>query len=222
MERSSKDVCVVFPEERHPVADCFLYVMFVGIVSIMDDYLIGIGKRIKEIRKANNKVISEIAGKAKVTGGLISRIENGRTIPSLPVLLKIINALDIEVIDFFNGMPKINGANFIVSRKEDHTVVEREDDAIGFNYTYIFGKQLNSLGFETVLLEVSPGSEREKVSTDAYEFKYILSGVCTYRIGDEEVLLKEGDSIFFDGRIPHVPINRGKVASLMLVVYFFN
>ncbi len=187
----------------------------------MEDYLIGIGKRIKEIRKGNKRTISEIASGANVTSGLISRIENGRTIPSLPVFLKIINSLDIEVTEFFNGIPHGNGANFIISRKDDYSLIEKEDEAIGFSYSYIFGKQISSLGFETVLLEIQPNSKREKVSTDAYEFKYVLSGECSYIIGEEEVLLKEGDSIFFDGRIPHVPINKGTRPSKMLVVYFF-
>ena len=187
----------------------------------MEEYLIGIGKRIKDIRKGDNRVISDIAAHADVTSGLISRIENGRTIPSLPVLLKIINALDMEVTDFFNGMPQVNGANFIVSRAAENSIIEKEDDAVGFKYIHIFGKQLSSFGFETVLLEVAPNSKRDKVSTDAYEFKFVLSGECFYVIGDEEVLLKEGDSIFFDGRIPHVPENRGLATSKMLVVYFF-
>ncbi len=187
----------------------------------MEDYLIGIGKRIKEIRKEGSQTISDIAQKAGVTGGLISRIENGRTIPSLPVLLKIITSLDVEVTEFFNGMPHVNGSNFIVSRKEENSIIEKEDEAVGFEYTYIFGKQLSSLGFETVLLEVMPNSKRDKVTTDAFEFKYILSGQCSYVIGEEEVLMKEGDSIFFDGRIPHVPVNRGSVSSKMLVIYFF-
>lgn len=187
----------------------------------MEDYLIGIGKRIKEIRKATNRTISEVANNAGVTNGLISRIENGRTMPSLPVLLKLISALDVEVIEFFKGMPQINNGNFIISRKEENSIIEKEDDAIGFTYQHIFGKQTSSLGFETVLLEIAPNSKREKVTTDAFEFKYILSGECYYIIGEEEVLLKEGDSIFFDGKIPHVPVNKGSVPSKMLVVYFF-
>lgn len=187
----------------------------------MDEYLIGIGKRIKEIRKNGNLTISDIAIRASVTAGLISRIENGRTIPSLPVFLKIISALDVEVTDFFSGLPKSNGSNYLVSRKEENSIIEKEDDAIGFSYSYIFGKQLNSLGFEAVLLQVHPNSKREKVVTDAYEFKYILSGACYYIIDNEEVLLKEGDAIFFDGRIPHVPENRSDRTATMLVLYFF-
>ena len=188
----------------------------------MEDYLIGIGKRIKEIRKNGNNTISEIATRTGVTAGLISRVENGRTIPSLPVLLKIINALELEVTDFFSGMPQVNGAKYIVSRKEDLNPIEKEDEAVGFAYSHIFSKQLNSLGFEAVLLEVKPDSKREKVSTDAFEFKYMLSGECVYVLEEEEVLLREGDSIFFDGRIPHVPINRSTRTAKMLVLYFFN
>ncbi|WP_299534013.1 XRE family transcriptional regulator [Ulvibacterium sp.] len=187
----------------------------------MEDYLIGIGKRIKEIRKNGNSTISEIAEKAGVTGGLISRIENGRTIPSLPVLLKIISSLEIEVTDFFKGMPQTNGAGYIISRKEENSVIEKEDDALGFTYTHIFGKQLSSLGFETVLLEIEPNSKRGKVTTDAFEFKYVLSGECNYVIGEDEIGLRAGDSIFFDGRIPHVPVNRGNISTTMLVLYFF-
>lgn len=118
-------------------------------------------------------------------------------------------------------MPQANGNAYIVSRKEDNTKIEKEDEAKGFSYTYLFGKQLSSVGFETVLLEVEPHSQREKVTTDAYELKYVLSGECWYWIGDEEVLLKEGDSIFFDGRVPHVPENRGVMTCKMLVLYFF-
>lgn len=187
----------------------------------MENYLIGIGKRLKEIRKNDKKTIHEVASKAGVSNGLISRIENSRTIPSLPVLLNIIDALNIDVPDFFNGISADNDFKFLVTKASDHSTIEKEDEAIGFNYSYIFGKQLNTIGFETVLLEVQPGSVRDKVETDAYEFKYILSGECYYTIGSEEVLLKEGDTIFFDGRIPHAPINKSSKPSKMLVVYFF-
>lgn len=187
----------------------------------MEDYLIGIGKQIKKIRKDQKKTLSETAQKAGVTSGLISRIENGRTIPSLPVLLNIITALEMEVSEFFKEMHQIQGSNFIVSRKETYEIIEKEVEAKGFIYRHIFGKQLSSLGFESVLLEVQPGSKREKIATDAFEFKYVLSGECYYIIGNEEVLLKEGDSIFFDGRVPHCPVNRSSKTTIMIVFYFF-
>ncbi|MBZ4192384.1 helix-turn-helix domain-containing protein [Niabella beijingensis] len=187
----------------------------------MEDYLIGIGKRIKALRKNKGFTINNVAGKADLSNGLISRIENGRTIPSLPVLLTIINVLDVGIADFFKDIPLSGGKSFIVSRKEDNTIIEKEDEARGFEYRSLLGRQLSSVGFEAVLLEVQPGSQRDRVETDAFEFKYILSGECAYIIGEEEVSLREGDALFFDGRIPHVPVNRGKAAAKMIVMYFF-
>jgi len=187
----------------------------------MEDYLIGIGKRIKEIRKNKGLTINNVAGKAGLSNGLISRIENGRTIPSLPVLLNIIQVLDIAVADFFKDVPLAGEKNFIVSRREDQVIIEKEDEAKGFEYRALFGKQLNAVGFEAVLLEVQPGSQRTTVETDAFEFKYMLAGECSYLIGEDEVLIREGDALFFDGRIPHVPVNRGTEPAKMIVMYFF-
>ncbi|WP_115619910.1 cupin domain-containing protein [Chryseobacterium indoltheticum] len=49
-----------------------------------------------------------------------------------------------------------------------------------------------------------------QVITDAFEYKYIISGEVSYMIGNETYNLSEGDSLFFDGRLKHVPINKCK------------
>ena len=188
----------------------------------MEDFILDIGKRIKKIRKEKKLIISQVADKAGVSNGLISRIENGRTIPSLPVLLNIIGALEIEVSTFFDGMQKEHSNNYIVTRHDAYAEIEKEVEAEGFVYQFIFNKSMNSMGFEAVLLEVMPNSKRNKVVTDAYEFKYVLTGDISYIIDEEEIKLSVGDSIFFDGRIPHVPINKGNIPSKMLVIYFYN
>lgn len=187
----------------------------------MENYLSSIGKRIKELRKEYKLTINEVAFKAGVTAGLISRVENGRTTPSLPVFIKITEALNIALTDFFEGIPKSGNLPFFVYRKSEQQIIEKEDDAYGFTYKFIFGKQLNSVGFESVFLEVLPDSKRQKVVTDAFELKYVISGSCHYLIDDQEVYLEAGDALFFDGRIPHVPVNRGMEIARFLVVYFF-
>lgn len=188
----------------------------------MEDYLLDIGKRIKKFRKDKNLKISDIAEKAGVSNGLISRVENGRTIPSLPVLLNIIGALQIEVSSFFDGMERFNHRKYIVTRRDENHVIDKEVEAEGFIYKFIFNKSMRSVAFEVVLLEIEPNNIREKILTDAFEFKYILSGEVYYQLDDESVKLSEGDTIFFDGRIPHVPINKSAGSAKMLVIYFFN
>ncbi|WP_339916296.1 helix-turn-helix domain-containing protein [Yeosuana marina] len=188
----------------------------------MDDFLIGIGQRIKTIRKKNGMTISILANNAGVSNGLISRIENGRTIPSLPVLLQLISALEVDASNFFEGVEKKAGAKYIHIKKKDQQPIEKEIEAEGFEYFQIFSKSVNIVGFDAAILIVSPNSKREKVITDAWEFKYILKGSCTYIIDNEEVNVKKGDSIYFNGRSPHVPVNRTNKECIMLVLYLYS
>ncbi|WP_010136481.1 helix-turn-helix domain-containing protein [Ochrovirga pacifica] len=188
----------------------------------MDDFLIGIGKRIKSIRKKKGITISNLASTAGVSNGLISRIENGRTIPSLPVLLELISALEVDASNFFEGVEKKTGAKYILIKKEEKQLLEKEIEAEGFTYFQIFGKSLNAVGFEAVVLTISPNSKREKVITDAWEFKYVLSGSCVYLIDNEEIEVNQGDSLYFNGRLPHVPINKTSTDCTMLVLYFYS
>ncbi|KQT18462.1 DNA-binding protein [Chryseobacterium sp. Leaf404] len=188
----------------------------------MSDFIIGIGKRIKDIRKENNLTINELANRANVSNGLISRIENGRTIPSLPVLLDLIQSLNIDASYFFEGVEKSSTAKYIYIPKEDQQVIEKEIEAEGFKYMHIFSKSLNSLGFEAVLLTLEPRSKREKVITDAWEFKYILQGTVKYVIDQEEIILSEGDALYFNGKHPHVPVSISDESCIMLVLYLYS
>lgn len=187
----------------------------------MESYLVGIGKKIRTIRKEKGLYASEIAKRANVSNGLISRIENGRTMPSLPVLLSIIGALGVEPGEFFERINPNGHNKFHIIKPEEHEKIEKEDDAVGFNYEFIFGKEKNGIGFEAVLLTLEPNCKRDKVETDAYEFKYMLSGKCDYLIDDEIATVSKGEAIFFDGRLPHVPTNPYDKPAVMIVFYLF-
>lgn len=65
-----------------------------------DNTIFKISNKIKEIRKEKGITIQEVADRAGVSKGLISQIENNRTIPSLLVLINIINALNIDLNEF--------------------------------------------------------------------------------------------------------------------------
>ena len=86
-----------------------------------DQLLLGIGKKIRAYRKNKDLTISTVAKKAGVSKGLISKIENGRTMPSLPVLISIINALEIDMSNFFNGIELINKHGYTHIKSEEYS-----------------------------------------------------------------------------------------------------
>lgn len=190
---------------------------------MQEDILIQISNKIKETRKAQKKTVQELATEAQVSKGLISQIENNRTVPSLPVLMNIVLALKVDLTDFFDGIShdKENTQKVIVKTPKDYQVFEKET-AKGFKYKRILTRNIDSGPVDTVLLELKKGARRTAmITTDAYEYKYILKGTVEYQIENEKYVLNEGDSLFFDGRLPHKPANVGAGDSLMLVIYYF-
>jgi transcriptional regulator with XRE-family HTH domain len=189
---------------------------------MQDNTLLQISQKIKERRKALGITVQELATKSDVSKGLISQIENSRTIPSLLVLIEIIKNLDIDLNMFFKDI-NLNkkDAPIILKKKDQYQAFEKEQ-AVGFNYQRILSKGIKSSTIDVVLLELEVGAHRPMVQTEAYEFKYMIKGKVEYRFAKKTVTLDEGDSMLFDGRISHAPVNVGTEKALMLVVYFFE
>jgi len=187
-----------------------------------DDILIQISNRIKERRRDKNITVQELATQANVSKGLISQIENSRTIPSLIVLIDIIKALEIDLNEFFKDIrTKSKLSPILIKRKEEYEHFEKEH-ANGFYYQRILTRFIDHSTVDIVILNLEPNATRPLVETDAFEYKYILAGEIEYQFNDERIHLSQGDSMLFDGRIPHTPVNLGTQTASMLVVYFFE
>ncbi|MGN6398520.1 MAG: helix-turn-helix domain-containing protein [Mucilaginibacter sp.] len=187
-----------------------------------EDIIIQISNRIKEKRREKNITVQELAQRANVSKGLISQIENSRTIPSLVVLIEIVKALEIDLNEFFKDIrSKSAELPILIKRKEEYEHFEKEH-AIGFHYHRIFTQSINPSTVDIVILELEPDAARPLVETDAFEYKYILSGEIEYQFNEDKILLRQGDSMLFDGRIPHTPRNTGTQTASMLVIYFFE
>ena len=72
------------------------------------------------------------------------------------------------------------------------------------------------------ILELEPNAKREKVITDGYTYLYIIQGQIEYFLDEEMMELHEGDSLFFNGQIPHVPRNNTDSLAKILVLYMLS
>ncbi len=189
---------------------------------MQEDIIIQISKRLKDLRKEKDITLQQLADVAGITKGMLSQVENSRTIPSLTVLLNLIRVLQVDFNEFFKDInlhPK--DSKVIFKKKEDYQPFEKEN-AKGFFYQRLLSTTIHDYHADFVLLRLEKGSERELVSTDAFEFKYLLKGKVDYKIAGETFNMEEGDSIFFDGAELHNPYNMGDEDALMLVIYVFK
>ena len=191
---------------------------------MQEDMLIQISNKIKEIRKQKNITVQELANKADVSKGLISQIENNRTVPSLPVLMNIVQSLNLDLNDFFKDINPRKKAQpkVIFKSPKDYQAFEKEY-AKGFLYHRVLTRNIQGTPVDFVLLELKKGSRRNRmIQTESVEYNYMIKGKVEYHIEDKEYIVSEGESVFFDSRLPHRIANVGNNDALMLIVYFFT
>lgn len=188
------------------------------------EYLtIQIGSKIRSIRKDNGLKLGELAEKSGISIAMLSKIENGRVFPTLPSLIQILNTLSVDLNVFFSDMSTDEAfPGYILYKKEDYQAISKEEESVGFNYQLILNRILERSSLEVALLTLEPGAQRKQVSTAGFEYLYIVSGTIRYELGTEVLQLETGDSLFFDGNIPHVPQNEGATDAVILVVYFIT
>ena len=191
---------------------------------IRDDRLSRIGKKIKEIRKNRQMSLQEVASKSSVTAGLLSKIENFRTIPSLPVLLSIAKALDVDLSELVSSVMNNDEAPYILVRKGEGEVEEREDSK-GLKYQSILSysiSNLTELNIKVNLVSLDIGADRQPIATDALELIHVISGSVKYGLPDHEVELQQGDTLFFNGRLPHSVKNMYFKETVLFKVYLLQ
>jgi transcriptional regulator with XRE-family HTH domain len=193
-------------------------------MKIEPSYLIHrIGPKIRDLRKEKGILLSDVSDATGISSPMVSKIENGRVVPTLPSLLSLLNVLEVAPEVFFaeiNVEPEFSG--FIHLKKDDYKHYVKEETAIGFYYRSILERTLDGFSFQVSHITLQPGNTRPKVSTDAFELLYVIKGEMHFYLNDESVLVKEGESLFFDGNIPHVPLNKTDEEVTYVVTYFFG
>ncbi len=182
-----------------------------------------IGAIIRKYRKSQKLRLGELATSSNVSIAMLSKIENGRMIPTIPTLFAIIGALDISPDVFFGELSKQDTfPGYIFMPKESYTPYIKEENAKGFHYLSILEHPIEGSSLQVSLLHLEPKAKRKAVKTLAYEYIYLISGSIDYILGEQTFSMKEGDSLFFDGNINHVPTNHTSNAATLLVLYLFK
>ncbi|MCJ7665909.1 MAG: XRE family transcriptional regulator [Actinobacteria bacterium] len=184
---------------------------------IKNENTIKLGIIIKKIRKSKDLTLKDIAGKTGLSKSLISKIENLRTVPSLSVIIKIARALNKNLSELFAEVEVDDRNDYILVRSDKKDPVEREKSK-GFNYFSLIITNKSNYVFQSFFVTLDEYTKRSPVTTNGEEFLFILKGSIELLLKNETIVLNKGDSIYFNGRIPHVTRNIFKGKSELLSI----
>ncbi len=162
-----------------------------------------LGEAIRRGRKRLGLTLSELSEKAGLTTSFLSMVERNQSDLSVSSLRKIASALGVPIF------------HFLLDETDENHVVKREKrkrlKLPGSKVTYellvphLKGKMEMILG----RLEPFAASRDEPSSHPCEECTYVLQGTLEVDLGGKIYTVRAGDSIYFDGSIPHVFRNSG-------------
>lgn len=167
---------------------------------------VAIGRELRALRVARGMTASELAAQTGLSGGMLSKIENGQISPSLTTLMTLADALSVPLTSFFRSFEETRHAVHV--KAGSGLDVARAGTRAGHQYSLLghIGANGSGVTVEPYLITLTAASDTfPTFQHDGIEFLYVLEGVVEYRHGDAFYRLEPGDSLFFDADAPHGP-----------------
>ena len=156
---------------------------------------LAIGRALRGFRRRQEVTVAELASRTGLSIGMLSKIENGNTSPSLKTLQALATALSIPISAFFS---QFDVRREVIHTKSGEGIATEEAGSLTGHETRLLGQPyLVTLTSKT---DVLPSPQQGGTQTI-----YMLEGEMDYRHGDKLYNLTAGDSLQFDADSPHGP-----------------
>lgn len=178
-----------------------------------------IGRKLKQLRMKKKIGLVDLGKHTGLSASMLSQLENGKMVPTLPTLARIAMVFDVGIDHFFSDRRK-KSLFTVVRAGERMRFPERSDlPSPGYHFECLaFSSQEKSLN--AYLADIYPRPDREVTehAHEGAEFVHVLSGELAITYIDDETVLSAGDSVYFDSSHPHGYRAAGPEAARALVV----
>lgn len=146
-----------------------------------------VGRRLRDRRKERGQTLADVARAAAVSVSYLSAVEKGANQPSLPVLARIVHALDLAIADVLRA------------EGQNHLRREAVSDEPG---TTVLSHPGLRLDVRSVVCEAGDAGSCPVALGGRDVVVYVLRGTLVVGVDGGEYGLAAGDSL--DARSPHV------------------
>ncbi len=178
-----------------------------------------IGRKLRQLRLRKKIALVDLGRHTGLSASLLSQLENGKLIPTLPTLARIAMVFDVSLSHFFGDRKKRRV--FGITRQEERIKFPEQPGSVKPSYFFenlAFPAQDKAI--QAYLAEF-PKRSPEEVNPhyhEGSEFLYVLEGTLAIQYDEEEHVLKAGDSAYFDSSEPHSYRGTSKTPTRALVV----
>lgn len=165
-----------------------------------------IGREVRQLRQKHNMTMTGLAELASLSTGMLSKIENGLTSPSLATLQSLASALNVSITDLMRRFEERRDATFVTAG--GGLKIQRRGTRAGHEYRVLGHSLGDKISMEPFVITLTDKSEVFPAFEHAgTEFLYLLEGRMDYHHGGATYSMGPGDSLFFDAEAAHGPEN---------------
>lgn len=163
-----------------------------------------LGRKLRQLRLRKKIALVDLGKHTGLSASMLSQLENGKLLPTLPTLARIAMVFDVG-LDYFFGR-RTGQKTFAVVRAAERIRFPERADAPAPAYFFeclafpAQGKTLQAYLAEFPARKEAPVQEHVH---DGAEFLLVLVGSLAVRFEGEEHVLNQGDSVYFDSSEPH-------------------
>jgi transcriptional regulator with XRE-family HTH domain len=163
-----------------------------------------IGQKLRQLRLKKKIALVDLGKHTGLSASMLSQLETGRMIPTLPTLARIAMVFDVGLDYFFDDNRR--GKTFTIVRKNDRIrFPERPDSPVPAYFFECLAFSAQEKGLQAYLAEFPPRRPEDCRAHlhEGAEFLYVTQGELAVQFQGEQYSLREGDSAWFDSSEPH-------------------
>lgn len=175
-----------------------------------------IAQRLQGLRDALDMTIADMAQQTGVTEQLYTEYESGNADIPMSYLCRVSQAFKVDTSVLISGN-ETHAQSYFVTRKGKGISVERTK---AYKYRDLAGGFKNAKATPFLVTVESNDKPIHLNSHPGQEFNLIEKGTLLLEIDGKEVVLEEGDSIYFDATKPHgmKALNNEKARFLAIIL----
>lgn len=178
-----------------------------------------IGRKLKQLRLRKKIALVDLGKHTGLSASMLSQLENGKLIPTLPTLARIAMVFDVGVDHFF--VDRRRKRTFAITRANERIQFPERADVSRPSYFFeclAFAAQEKAMNAYIAEFPKRDSDETVEHFHDGAELLHVLEGVVEVRYQDECHTLKAGDTVYFDGAEPHSYRGISKAPAKAIVV----
>lgn len=160
------------------------------------------------LRKSNGWTLVEVSRRTGVPVSTLSRIENGHVSPTYDILVRLSRGLEIDMAELLSGhgasstLQRAQPGRRSINRAGEGEQIDLNNHTLRYQSTDLLGKLITPIIADYRARSLDEFGELMRHSGE--EYLYILEGELELHTECyAPVVLKAGDSIYFDSRMGH-------------------